>query len=140
VSAGAADLMILKSAQSAFSGFPRDEYTTLAETRDRLLATSLTATWQYRDSAVDFDPAWQKVRQTMLDTFAEHRSESVQHTLYAMGQAVLDAVDVVSSIRLVMPNRHHLPFDLSRISLENRNEIFVATEEPHGLIAATLVR
>jgi urate oxidase len=140
VSAGAADLMILKSAQSAFSGFPRDEYTTLAETRDRLLATSLTATWQYRDSAIDFDPVWQIVRQRMLDTFAEHRSESVQHTLYAMGQAVLDAVDVVSSIRLVMPNRHHLPFDLSRFGLENRNEIFVATEEPHGLIAATLVR
>jgi len=140
VSAGAADLMILKSAQSSFCGFPRDEYTTLAETRDRLLATSLTATWQYRDSAIDFDPVWQIVRQTMLDTFAEHRSESVQHTLYAIGQAVLDAVDVVSSIRLVMPNRHHLPFDLSRFGLDNRNEIFVATEEPHGLIAATLVR
>jgi urate oxidase len=140
VSAGAADLMILKSSQSAFDSFPRDRYTTLAETRDRLLATSLTATWQYRDSAIDFDPIWNQVRQTMLDTFAEHRSESVQHTLHAMGQAVLDAVAEVASIRLVMPNRHHLPFDLSRFGLENRNELFVATEEPYGLIAATIVR
>jgi urate oxidase len=140
VSAGAADLMILKSAHSAFAGFPRDEYTTLPETRDRLLATSLTATWHYRDVDVDFGPAWHAIRQTMLGTFAEHRSESVQHTLHAMGQAVLDAIDTVASIRLVMPNRHHLPFDLSRFGLENRNEIFVATEEPHGLIAATLVR
>ncbi len=57
-----------------------------------------------------------------------------------MGQAVLDGVEAVSSIRLVMPNRHHLPFDLTRFGLENRNEIFVATEEPYGLIAATLVR
>jgi len=76
----------------------------------------------------------------MLDAFAGHRSESVQHTLHAMGQAVLDTVDAVASIRLVMPNRHHLPFDLSRFGLENRNEIFVATEEPYGLIAATLAR
>jgi urate oxidase len=140
VSAGASDLMILKSAQSAFAGFPRDEYTTLPETHDRLLATSLTATWQYRGSAIDFNPTWHQVKQTMLDTFAEHRSESVQHTLHAMGQAVLDAVGAVASIRLVMPNRHHLPFDLSRFGLQNRNEIFVATEEPHGLIAATIVR
>jgi urate oxidase len=140
VSAGAADLLILKSAESAFTGFPRDEYTTLAETRDRLLVTSLTATWQYRDHSIPFDPTWQTVRQTMLDAFAGHRSESVQHTLHAMGQAVLDTVDAVASIRLVMPNRHHLPFDLSRFGLENRNEIFVATEEPYGLIAATLAR
>ena len=107
--------MILKSAHSAFDGFPQDEYTTLPETRDRLLATSLTATWQYRDEHVDFGPAWHAVRRTMLDTFAEHHSESVQHTLHAMGQAVLDAIDTVASIRLVMPNRHHLPFDLSAL-------------------------
>ena len=140
VSAGAADLMILKSADSAFAGFPRDEYTTLADTRDRLLVSSLTATWQYRDDSIAFDPTWHTVRQTMLNAFAGHRSESVQHTLHAMGQAVLDAVDAVASIRLVMPNRHHLPYDLSRFGLENRNEIFVATEEPYGLIAATLAR
>jgi urate oxidase len=140
VSAGASDLVILKSAHSAFSGFPRDEYTTLPETRDRLLATSLTATWEYGAGDVDFGPAWHAVKHVLLDTFAEHHSESVQHTLHAMGQAVLDAIDSVESIRLVMPNRHHLPFDLARFGLENRNEIFVATEEPHGLIAATLVR
>ena len=50
------DLLILKSSRSAFAGFPRDEYTTLPETRDRLLATSLTATWQYRSPEVDFGP------------------------------------------------------------------------------------
>ena len=140
VSGGAADLMILKSAESAFAGFPRDEYTTLAETRDRLLVTSLTATWQYRGHSIAFDPTWHHVRETMLETFAGHRSESVQHTLHAMGQAVLDTVDAVASISLVMPNRHHLPFDLSRLGLDNRNEIFVATEEPYGLIAATIAR
>lgn len=140
VGAGIADLLILKTADSAFDGFLRDEYTTLAETRDRILATSLTATWQYSDVNLDFGGAWQAVRQTLLDVFAAHKSESVQHTLYAMGEAVLEQVRQVRAVRLVMPNKHHIPFDLSRLGLENRNEIFVPTDEPHGLIEATLTR
>lgn len=140
VGAGIADLLVLKSADSAFDNFMHDEYTTLPDTRDRILATSLTATWRYRDLDIDYTPAWNGVRRLLLDVFAEHQSESVQHTLYAMGQAVLDSVDVVSAIRLVMPNKHHLPFDLSRLGLPNRNEIFVPTDEPYGLIEATLTR
>jgi urate oxidase len=100
----------------------------------------LTATWRYSDPEIDFGPAWHGVRATLLDAFAEHKSESVQHTIYAMGQAVLDTVPDVSAIHLLMPNKHHLPIDLSPFGLANRNEIFVATEEPHGLIEATLVR
>jgi urate oxidase len=140
VDAGIADLVILKSADSAFAGFPRDEYTTLPETQDRLFATSLMATWRYRDPQVSFDTAWQAVRRTLLETFAEHRSASVQHTLHAMGQAVIDSVEDVTSIHLVMPNKHHLPVDLTRFGLENRNEIFVPTDEPYGLIEGTVVR
>ncbi len=141
VGAGIADLVMLKSGHSAFTGFPRDEYTTLPETTDRLLATSLTATWHYSDAdAIDYATCWQAVRQTLVETFAEHDSQSVQHTLHAMGEAVLDRCPEVSAIRLVMPNKHHLPFDLSRLGLENRNEIFVATDEPYGLIEATLAR
>jgi urate oxidase len=140
VEAGVADLVILKSAHSAFAGFPRDEYTTLPETQDRLFATSLTATWRYRDRAVSFDTTWHAVRRTLLESFAEHRSASVQHTLHAMGQAVIAHVDDVTSIHLVMPNKHHLPVDLARFGLENRNEIFVPTDEPHGLIEGTVTR
>jgi urate oxidase len=140
VGGGVRDLVILKTANSAFKGFPRDEYTTLPETSDRLLATALTATWHYRAHDVDYGACWQAIRQMLLERFAEHRSESVQHTLYAMGQAVLEAVEEVAAIRLVMPNKHHLPFDLTQLGLENRNEIFVATEEPYGLIEATLTR
>lgn len=140
VGAGVSDLVILKSAHSTFAGFLRDEYTTLAETRDRLLATAVTATWRYRKRDIDFTAAWHAVRTVLLDIFAAHHSESVQHTLYAMAQGVLDRVEDVSAIRLVMPNRHHLPVDLSPFGLANRNEIFVATEEPHGLIEGTVVR
>ena len=122
------------------SGYLRDEYTSLGETRDRILATSLSATWRYRDGEIAFAPAWWGVRNTLLETFAAHQSESVQHTMYAMGRAVMDGCGEVVRIHLVMPNRHHLPVDLTPFGLENRNEIFVATEEPHGLIEATLER
>jgi urate oxidase len=140
VIAGVEDLLIMKTAHSAFSGFPRDEFTTLPDARDRLLATSMTATWRYVDSDLPFGSTWRGVRDVLLRTFAEHVSESVQHTLYAMGQAVLDSLDLVTSITLVMPNKHHVPVDLSRFGLENRNEIFVATDEPYGRIEATLTR
>jgi urate oxidase len=140
VDAGIADLVILKSSHSAFAGFPRDEYTTLPETQDRIFATSLTARWRYRDLDASFDTAWRAVHKTLLESFAEHASASVQHTLHAMGQAVIDSVDDVTSIHLVMPNKHHLPVDLTRFGLDNRNEIFVPTDEPYGLIEGTVTR
>jgi urate oxidase len=139
-SAGISDLIIMKTSRSAFADFPRDEFTTLPETRDRLLATALTATWAYRDTEIEYGTAYRTVRATLLDSFARHDSLSVQHTLYAMGEAVLDSIDLVERITLEMPNRHHLPVDLTRFGMDNRNEIFVATEEPHGLIKATLTR
>ena len=100
----------------------------------------MTGTWRYGTLDLDFNLIWRAVRTTMLEAFAEHDSRSVQHTLHAMGRAVLDAVEVVTAVRLVMPNKHHLPVDLSRLGLQNRNEIFVPTDEPYGLIEATLVR
>jgi urate oxidase len=140
VTAGIADLIIMKTSRSAFAGFPRDEFTTLPETHDRLLATALTTHWTYADPDTEFGPVYRLVRAALLDAFARHDSLSVQHTLHAMGQVVLDSIEAVDSITLEMPNRHHLPIDLTRFGMENRNEIFVATEEPYGLIKATLSR
>ena len=90
--AGVSELLILKSSHSAFEGYPRPIYTTLPETTDRLLATALTATWRYRSTDVAFGVSWETVRQILLDVFATHESRSVQHTLYAMGQAVVERV------------------------------------------------
>ena len=47
VLAGLTDLVVLKTTGSEFWGFPRDRYTTLAETHDRILATAVTARWRY---------------------------------------------------------------------------------------------
>ena len=140
VTGGLDDLLLLKSSRSAFAGFLRDEFTTLADAHDRILATSLTASWQYTHAGLAFGPAWRIVRASLVEAFAAHESRSVQHTLYAMGQAVLDAVDDVRSIHLVMPNKHHLPFDVARFGIEDCREVFVATDEPFGRIEATLTR
>lgn len=140
VTAGIEELVVMKTAKSAFEGFPRDRFTTLKETADRLLATALSATWRYSRPDVPFGAQWCEVRRTLLEAFAEHDSRSVQHTLYAMGEAVLERMADVEEIHLTMPNRHHIPVDLTPFGLENRNEIFVATSEPYGLIEATLRR
>jgi urate oxidase len=140
VESGLEDLVIAKSARSGFSGFLRDGYTTLRETEDRILATSVKASWTYAGAPEDFDRAFQEIRRTLLETFATHDSASVQHTLYAMGEAVLRDHPEAVQVRLSLPNKHHIPVDLSPFGLENHNEIFVATEEPYGLIEATVRR
>jgi len=139
VVAGIEDLVVMKTAKSAFEGFPRDRYTTLKETSDRLLATAVRATWTYARTDVAFGRLWHEVRRRLLEAFAHHDSLSVQHTLYAMGEAALEIAEV-EEIHLSMPNKHHIPVDLTPFGLENRNEIFVATVEPYGLIEGTLRR
>jgi urate oxidase len=139
VASGVANLVVLKTTDSAFSGFPRDELTTLPETEERILATSITATWAYSSPTVDFS-AREAVRRALVETFAGHTSRSVQHTLYAMGEAALAACADVAEITLTLPNRHHLLVDLQPFGLDNPNEIFVATDQPFGLIEATIRR
>jgi len=139
VVSGLAHLVVLKTAESAFSGFPRDAFTTLPDTDDRLLATSITASWTYRDGTTDFGVR-DRIRAALLETFAAHRSRSVQHTLYAMGEAALAAAADATEITLTLPNRHHLLVDLAPFGLDNPNEIFVATDQPYGVIEATIKR
>jgi urate oxidase len=139
-SAGVADLLLLKTTDSAFAGFLRDEFTTLKETGDRIFATRLTAAWTYDGGAGDYNADHRDVVTGMLQTFADHKSLSVQQTLYAMGEAALDACPRVRSIDLEMPNEHRIPVNLEPFGLPNRNDVFVATREPYGLIRATVAR
>lgn len=134
------DLMLMKTTDSAFSGFPRDEYTTLQETRDRIFATSVEAFWLYRASERNFNACRDAIRRALIDTFADHKSESVQHTLYAMGAAALKACRSIDEIRLSLPNKHCLLVNLAPFGMTNKNEVFVPTDEPHGLIEATIER
>ena len=138
IQAGIEDLLVLRTAGSGFSGYIKDAYTTLPETSDRIFATVVKAEWSYKKIDIDFNKNWNSVHHTLLETFASHMSKSVQHTLYAMGEAALKRCSDVTEIRLSMPNKHHLAFDLTRLGLANRNEVFIPTDEPFGLIEATV--
>ncbi|HEY8338693.1 MAG TPA: urate oxidase [Egibacteraceae bacterium] len=141
VTGGVRDLRLLKTTGSAFSGFLRDEYTTLPETRDRILATTVVAAWGFTSLDVDHDRLAAAVPATCAARFATHdESESVQHTLHAMGTAVLDAHPEITWIRFTLPNEHHVLADLSPYGRDNPDVVFVATDRPFGVIEGTLVR
>jgi urate oxidase len=145
VVAGLKDCVVLKSTGSEFHGFPRDRYTTLAETDDRILATSLTASWRYTDAVVtgagtDYDGTYEAIKQTLLATFASVHSLALQQTIFAMGKAVLEQYAEVAEIKLSCPNKHHFLVDLEPFGLDNPGEVFYAADRPYGLIEATVVR
>ncbi|TQN35731.1 urate oxidase [Blastococcus colisei] len=140
VLAGLGDLVVLKTTGSEFWGFPRDRYTTLAETRDRILATAVTARWRYTDIDLDFDALFCGVRTTLLEAFASTHSLALQQSLYAMGEAVLQQWPDVAEIRMSMPNRHHFLVDLSAFGLDNPDAVYHADDRPYGLIEGAVLR
>ena len=140
VVSGIKDLVVLKSTGSEFRGFFKDRYTTLAETDDRILATSLVARWRYGEPAADWAKAHAGIRAAILDTFAGTHSRALQQTLQAMGTAVLRAYPEVAEIRFAAPNKHHFAADLAPFGLDNPGEVFYAADRPYGLIEATVIR
>lgn len=140
VEAGVEDLVVMKTTRSAFKGFPRDRYTTLAEADDRLMATKITAIWRYGSPDLDFDGTFAAVRATLLEVFADHDSPSVQASIWIMARAILERHEALDEVRMVLPNLHHWLVDLSPFGLANDGEVYISTTEPHGLIEATVRR
>ncbi|WP_309124614.1 factor-independent urate hydroxylase [Arthrobacter sp.] len=140
--AGIQDLTVLKSTGSEFHGFPRDRYTTLQETTDRILATDVTARWRYTPDATtaDFNAIYASVRGILLDAFAQTHSLALQQTMYQMGKQVLEAHPEIEEIKLSLPNNHHFLVDLEPFGLDNPGEVFFAADRPYGLIEATVER
>lgn len=140
VTAGLKDFTLLKSTGSEFAGFLVDEYTTLAPTDDRVLATTLIAEWRYTTTELDWEATYLGVRSLMVERFAEVHSLALQQTLFEMGTAVLEAYPVIAEVRLAAPNKHHFDYDLTPFGLDNPNEVFHADDRPYGLIQATVQR
>ena len=138
--AGVDGLVVLKTTNSAFRGYPRDPYTTLPETDDRILATTITAWWRYSPVPADTKATWSRVREVMLERFFGDWSASVQHQGWMMGQAVLESVAEIAEIEFRLPNQHHIGFDLTRFGMEDRGIVFQPTSEPFGDIRFRVVR
>jgi urate oxidase len=141
LSAGLDELYLLKTTGSAFSGFLRDEFTVLAETEDRILATKVDASWRYASIEVDYAAERDACREAIVRAFANHdESRSVQHTLWHMGTAVLEASDAVEEVSFSLPNLHHIGVDLSFCGRKNDGTVFVVTDVPSGRIEGTVRR
>ena len=141
VLSGVTDLTVLKSTGSEFKGFLEDRFTTLPETDDRVLATSLTAWWRWGpDRPADWDAAYEGVRSVLLETFATTYSHALQETLQLMGRAALEARPGLAEIRFSAPNKHHFVVDLSPFGMDNPGEVFHAADRPYGLIEAQVRR
>ncbi|WP_344690476.1 factor-independent urate hydroxylase [Blastococcus jejuensis] len=140
VLAGLTGLVVLKTTGSEFWGFPRDRYTTLAETRDRILATAVTARWRYTSADLDWDTAFAGARTALLEAFAGTHSLALQQSLYAMGEAALERNPDIAEIRLSLPNKHHFLQDLSAFGLDNPDIVYHADDRPYGLIEGTVER
>jgi urate oxidase len=142
VVSGLKDLVVLNSTGSEFHGFYKDEYTTLAETDDRILATAVDAGWRHLDPAaeVDWDKSYAQARGALLTAFADTHSLSLQQTLYAMGERLLTRDERIAEVRLALPNRHHFAVDLRPFGLANDNEVFYAADRPYGLIEGAVSR
>lgn len=133
-------LVVLKTTESSFSGFPRDEYTTLPETDDRILATTVACQWRYATDAADTTANWEKARRILLDRFFGDWSASVQHQGWLMGKALLEALPDIAEVAFRLPNQHHLAYDLSRFGLEDKGVVFQPVSEPFGDIRFTVAR
>lgn len=140
IRSGVDGLTILKTTNSAFTGYVVDKLTTLKPATDRILGTRATITWDYAAASPDYAQTRKRVVTALLKTFAAHDSKSVQHTLFDMGSAALDAAPEIARIHLSMPNLHYLLADLSPFGQDNPNHIFVPIDEPHGTIEATVER
>ena len=140
VVSGVRDLVLLKTTDSEFRGFLKDRYTTLEETGDRILATSLLAQWRHTGTAADWAASFAGVLTALKDTFAAHHSRALQHTLFEMGSAALAAQPELAEIRFSAPNRHHFAYDLARFGVDNPGEVFHADDRPYGLIETTVLR
>ncbi|MFF0905164.1 UNVERIFIED_CONTAM: urate oxidase [Kocuria sp. CPCC 205316] len=140
VISGFKDLTVLKSTESGFTGYPKDQYTTLVETEDRIMSTDVATRWRYNTADVDFDAVYEDVKKIILSKFTDHYSRALQETLYLMGRAVIEAHPEIDEIKFSCPNKHHFVYNLDFCGLENDKETHYAADRPYGLIEATIQR
>lgn len=140
ITSGLSGFTFMKTTASGWADYYMDPYTTIKETRDRMCATAMEASWRWSSKPADYSAANALILSTMLDVFASTYSDSVQDSLYRMGTAALAAVPEIIDISLACPNKHYLLMNLEAFGLDNDNAVFLPTDEPHGQIECTIGR
>jgi urate oxidase len=137
---GISGFTFLKATQSGWENYIKDKYTTIPETHDRIASTAMEASWNWHAAPADYAAANATILSTMLEVFATTYSYSVQDSLYRMGKAALEKVPEITDISMACPNKHYILLNLAPFGMENHNQVFVATDEPHGQIECTVGR
>jgi len=142
ISGGVKDLVVLKTTGSGFVNFHKCKYTVLPESDDRILATSVQAEWKYvkYNPATNYKNIYDTVIQTIEKIFATTYSASVQATIWDIANFLIEKIPEIEEISFALPNLHHWTVDVARFGEKNEDDIFVAVDEPHGLIKATIRR
>jgi urate oxidase len=140
MSSGIDGFAFMKSTQSGWENYVKDSYTTIPPTADRMCATSMVASWKWSGKPANYPATNKKIIDTLLEVFAMTYSKSVQDSLYRMGEAALAAVPEISEVSMACPNMHFILMNLSAFGLDNNNDVFLPTDEPHGQIECTVAR
>jgi urate oxidase len=140
ITSGVDGFTFMKTTESGWVDYVMDEHTSLAETRDRIAATSMLATWRWTRNPKSFSEANSTILQAMIKEFATTYSEGVQDSMYRMGLRALEAAPEISEVAMAMPNLHYIPMNLSHFKLDNPGVMFLPTNEPHGQIECTVGR
>lgn len=140
VVSGVEDLALMRTAGFGPRTSRDDDPSGRLDGLQRLLVASLTARWTYTSADVTFGPYRQGVRAAIIDTFAWHGGESVQQTLYAIADVVLASYQEIAEISLSLHERPYRAADLFSAGEENPDELFVAVDEPVGIVEVTVGR
>ena len=133
---GREGLWLMKLTGSSFEGFVRDEFTTLAESRDRPLFIHLDVHWRNRDFAARADG--EAVRDSVRATFADFDSASIQELAHEMGLRALAAFPELDEISFVGENRL---WDTAQVyGPDERVRVYTDPRPPYGRIELTLGR
>lgn len=140
ITSGVSNFTFMKVTQSGWANYAKDKYTTLKEVDDRIAATSMEGRWTWLKEPDSYEAANKTILDEMLKVFATTYSYSIQDSLFRMASAALEAVSELAEISLACPNKHYLLINLELFGLDNDNQVFVATDEPHGQIECTVGR
>lgn len=140
IRSGIESFTFMKTTQSGWSNFHADEYRTLADTDDRIVATAMDATWTWQSAPTSYPAANAALMDAMMGEFVSTYSHGVQDSMYRMGEAALAAVPEVAQVRFGMPNKHYIPMNLAKFGRDATGTVFLPTDEPHGQIEAVVAR
>jgi len=156
ITSGFKDLQVMKTTQSGFEGFIRDQFTTLAETRDRVVCTKIQCSWVFTNPEANwkslkgpkgFTHIYKEIKQICLNVFAGNPvtgsySASVQQTIYQIGEAIIEKFADVEKVSFVLPNIHYyyVDFNQFKVDLQNKGEVFHTFDGAAGHIEGTVER